>query len=85
MSLLNKKQTKENKNQPDIVDCLINVNQDKVKLEDALRAIFMNTINRSFDDDPLYKADVLVNIRIAVGDEMYSHWEDLYVSWEDES
>lgn len=63
---------------PSMADILIKLNQDKDKMEDALKAIFMNTINRDFNGDFIYKSGVLSNIEIAIGKEKIKEWEDLY-------
>ena len=61
-----------------LVDCLIKKNQDCEKLEDALKAILMNTLHRDFNGDIMYKSGVLSNIRIALGEEKYDYFVELY-------
>jgi len=62
----------------DIVDILIKKNKDCQRMEDALAAILMNTIHRDFNGDFLYKAGVLSNIKIAIGEEKYEYYKELY-------
>lgn len=62
----------------EIIDCLIKKNQDCQKLEDALCAILMNTLHRDFNGDIMYKSGVLSNIRIALGEEKYNYFVELY-------
>lgn len=38
---------------------------------EALEAILLNTINRNFDGDEIYKVGVLSNIRFALGSDEY--------------
>lgn len=66
------------KQNTEIVDCLIEKNQDCERLEDALRAILINTLLRDFKSDIMYKSGVLHNIRIALGDEKYNYYVDVY-------
>lgn len=61
----------------DIINLLIKKNQYCQKLEDALAAILLNTLNRHFDDI-MYKAGVLTNIKIALGEEKYNYYVELY-------
>lgn len=62
----------------DLVDCLIKQNQYSQKLEDALKAILLNTINRDFKEDVMYKNGVLGNIKMALGEEKYKSAVELY-------
>ena len=62
----------------ELVDCLIKKNQDCEILEDALKAILMNTLHRDFNGDIMYKSGVLSNIRIALGEEKYNYFVELY-------
>lgn len=65
------------KNNP-LLDCLTKQSKDIEAMKDALKAILMNTINRDFDGDIVYKMGVLGNIRMAVGEQQYNEWEALY-------
>lgn len=51
---------------------------DYKKYEDALQAIFLNTINKDFNNNRMYKAGVLMNIEMAVGKEKYNRYMELY-------
>ena len=51
----------------------------RIKPEDALVAIFINTINRKFQGDEMYKMGVLANIKMAIGEERYNHYMELYL------
>jgi hypothetical protein len=70
-----KKMAKPNK---DIVDILIKKNQDCQIMENALAAILMNTLHRDFNGDFIYKSGVLMNIKMALGDEKYEYYKELY-------
>ncbi len=53
--------------------------KDKIeKLEDVLKTIMLNTINREFNDNKMYKSGVLSHIEIAVGKEKFEEWEKIY-------
>ena len=62
----------------ELVDCLIKQNQYSQKLEDALKAILLNTLNRDFKGDLMYKNGVLANIKMALGKEAYKSAVELY-------
>lgn len=51
----------------------------RINPEDALVAIFINTINRKFEGDEMYKMGVLANIKMAIGEERYNHYMELYL------
>jgi ATP sulfurylase len=61
-----------------LVKVLIKKNQDCEKLEDALKAILLNTLHRKFNNDEVYKTGVLSNIEIALGKEEYDRLLELY-------
>jgi hypothetical protein len=62
----------------EIINCLIKNKQDCEIFEEALRAILINTLLRDFEGDIMYKSGVLHNIRVALGDEKYNYYVDLY-------
>lgn len=58
-------------------DVLIKTISKCETMEYSLRNIFVNTINQHFDDI-FYKQNLLTNIKIAVGDELYNNWVEFY-------
>jgi hypothetical protein len=74
-SFLKRREDKIPKEPPSMVDILIDLNRRKDEMENALKAIFMNTIHM---EDCIYKSGVLGNIEMAIGREEYKRWEDLY-------
>lgn len=58
-------------------DVLIKTISKCETMEYSLRNIFVNTINKHFDDI-FYKQNLLTNIKIAVGDELYNNWVEFY-------
>jgi hypothetical protein len=62
----------------ELVDLMIKKNQECEKLKDALKAILQNTIHRDFNGDIVYKSGVLTNIKIALGEEDYNYYVELY-------
>ena len=62
----------------DLVHCLIKSEQKCSLMENSLKAILMNTLNRTFDNDPFYKTGVLSSIQVALGKEKYDYWVEYY-------
>ena len=58
-------------------DVLIKTLSKCENMEDSLRNIFANTINKPFDDI-FYKQNLLTNIKIAIGEELYNNWVEIY-------
>lgn len=63
---------------PTLTSCLIKKNQECENLKDALKNILSNTINRDFGKDGMYKTGVLMNIKVAVGEDLYNEWIEYY-------
>lgn len=60
----------------EMVDIFIKEARHVVILEDALKAILLNTLHRNLD--PMYKFGVLCNIKAAFGEEEYERLVDMY-------
>jgi len=66
------------KNMKDINEFYLEKCTENEELRKSLRTILMNTINRDFGGDIMYKSCVLATIRAALGEEEYKYYEDLY-------
>jgi hypothetical protein len=62
-----------------INECLILKTEECERMSNALGTILLNTINRDFDGDVIYKSGVLTNIAIALGKKKYDELVKLYL------
>lgn len=61
-----------------ITDILIKKTEECESLRSTLRLILMNTLNRDFKGDAVYKHGVLSNIKNTLGEEEYNTIIKLY-------
>lgn len=62
----------------DLFDCLQRANTQCENMQNALQNIFANTINKNFGIDIRYKHNVLSNIKMSIGENLYEIWMEQY-------
>ncbi len=63
----------------ELVSILIKLTKENEKLTEALQTIFLNTVNRDFNGDWVYKGSVISNIEMVVGKKKCEEWKNFYL------